>query len=128
MEKLIRILTKIIISLFLFYFIYPLFLAPFHYFTEINESIFRIIALLPALVIVFLLWKKLKFTPGQSSYIIMGGVVTGFIFFIPGFFGPLIFSPESNQGPLLGILITGPLGFFLGLLIGGVIWSKKSKK
>ena len=35
-----------------------------------------------------------------------------------GFFGPIVFKPEANQGPLLGIFITGPGGFLLGLLYG----------
>jgi hypothetical protein len=33
-----------------------------------------------------------------------------------GFFGPMLFTPEANQGPLLGILITGPAGAVLGLV------------
>ena len=28
------------------------------------------------------------------------------------------FAPEANQGPLLGIFITGPLGFIIGGLAG----------
>jgi hypothetical protein len=36
--------------------------------------------------------------------------------FCAGFFGPIIFVPGANQGPLLGIFITGPLGILVGLL------------
>lgn len=43
----------------------------------------------------------------------------GVICFSAGFFGPIILAPGANQGPLLGIFITGPLGFLFGLLIGG---------
>jgi hypothetical protein len=50
----------------------------------------------------------------------MGGLILGGIGFVGGFFGPLIFTPESNQGPLLGIFITGPLGFMVGLLLGAL--------
>ena len=46
------------------------------------------------------------------------GVIMGVIGFVGGFVGPLIFTPEANQGPLLGIFITGPLGFVLGLVVG----------
>jgi len=42
----------------------------------------------------------------------------GFVCFMAGFVGPMIFAPGANQGPLLGILITGPLGFLLGLVVG----------
>jgi hypothetical protein len=30
----------------------------------------------------------------------------------------MIFAPEANQGPLLGIFITGPLGGIVGALVG----------
>jgi len=42
--------------------------------------------------------------------------------FVAGFIGPIVFSPGSNQGPLLGIFITGPLGFLVGLIAGLVRW------
>jgi hypothetical protein len=38
--------------------------------------------------------------------------------FAAGFFGPIILRPEANQGPMLGIFITGPGGAALGLLLG----------
>jgi hypothetical protein len=34
----------------------------------------------------------------------------GMIGFIGGYVGPVILAPEANQGLLLGIFITGPLG------------------
>jgi hypothetical protein len=37
--------------------------------------------------------------------------------FVSGFFGPLLFAPEANQGPLVGILISGPAGVVLGLVL-----------
>ncbi|WP_353229285.1 hypothetical protein [Novosphingobium sp.] len=49
-----------------------------------------------------------------------GGCLLGLIGFAGGFFGPIVFMPDANQGPLLGIFITGPLGFVLGL-VGGAI-------
>jgi hypothetical protein len=42
----------------------------------------------------------------------------GGISFLLGFVGPILVSPGANQGPLLGIFISGPLGFLLGLLWG----------
>jgi hypothetical protein len=47
--------------------------------------------------------------------------ILGVIGFLGGFVGPVIFTPEANQGPLLGIFITGPLGFILGLVVGLVL-------
>lgn len=49
------------------------------------------------------------------------GAILGAIGFLGGFVGPVIFRPEANQGPLLGIFITGPLGFILGLVVGFVL-------
>jgi hypothetical protein len=46
--------------------------------------------------------------------------IVGGIGFALGFFGPMIFMPDANQGPLFGIFISGPLGFLVGLVIGVV--------
>jgi len=45
-------------------------------------------------------------------------LLLGGIGFAAGFFGPMILKPSANQGPLLGIFITGPMGFVLGLAYG----------
>jgi hypothetical protein len=37
--------------------------------------------------------------------------------FAAGFFGPIVFVPDANQGPLVGIFITGPGGVVLGALL-----------
>lgn len=37
--------------------------------------------------------------------------------FAAGFVGPMIFVPEANQGPLVGILISGPAGVVLGFVL-----------
>src|SRR4051794_39779269 len=51
-------------------------------------------------------------------FALTGGMIIGSICFIAGFIGPIIFMPHSNQGPLLGIFVTGPFGFVAGTLIG----------
>ena len=56
----------------------------------------------------------------RIGYSFLGGVILGAIGFIAGFFGPLIFTPTNNLGPLLGIFLTGPLGFVAGVLIGAL--------
>jgi hypothetical protein len=58
---------------------------------------------------------------GYLSTMFRYALVIGAIGFAGGFFGPLIFTPEANQGPLLGIFITGPLGFILGGVIGLIV-------
>jgi hypothetical protein len=48
------------------------------------------------------------------------GALVGAVSFAAGFFGPIVFAPEANQGPLLGIFITGPLGLVAGCVFGAV--------
>lgn len=55
-------------------------------------------------------------------------LVIGAIGFAGGFFGPLIFTPEANQGPLLGILITGPLGVVAGAIGGLIYWMVQRRR
>jgi hypothetical protein len=49
------------------------------------------------------------------------GWIVGGIGFAIGFAGPLVIYPKANLGPLLGILVTGPLGFVVGALGAGVV-------
>lgn len=50
----------------------------------------------------------------------LGALVLGLVGFLTGFLGPIALAPEANQGPLLGIFITGPGGALLGVLLGAV--------
>jgi hypothetical protein len=45
-----------------------------------------------------------------------------------GFVGPLVIYPKSNLGPLLGILVTGPLGFVVGVVGAAVVRVAKSPR
>lgn len=64
-------------------------------------------------------WIRADNRPEFLARRIFGGaVIVGAIGFIAGFFGPLIFAPQANQGPLLGIFITGPAGVLVGALAG----------
>ena len=49
------------------------------------------------------------------------GAIVGTAGFVAGFFGPMILVPSANQGPLLGILITGPVGAAVGFAGGAVM-------
>jgi hypothetical protein len=54
------------------------------------------------------------------------GLFVGFVTFLVGFVGPMILAPDANQGPLLGILYTGPIGVLVGLAWGMVrAWRRK---
>jgi hypothetical protein len=59
---------------------------------------------------------------GVLASMLTGALILGGIGFGAGFFGPLLLSPGSNQGPLLGLLFTGPLGTVLGAVAGLVYW------
>ena len=61
-------------------------------------------------------------TPGMFATTMAWAGIVGAVGFCGGFFGPMIFTPEANQGPLLGLFITGPLGFVAGA-IGGLTYS-----
>ncbi len=58
---------------------------------------------------------------GVLALTFSGALVVGTVGFLGGFFGPMIFAPGANQGPLLGLFITGPLGFLLGGA-GGLVY------
>lgn len=59
---------------------------------------------------------------------LIGAALAGGVGFMLGFFGPMIIAPGANQGPLLGIFITGPLGFALGFPLGFIYWFIKTRK
>jgi hypothetical protein len=89
----------------------------------------QIVSLVLAMIISAFLWKRTgSMSNGLATSILMGGIIVGAIGFIGGFIGPMIFYPESNQGPLLGIFFTGPIGFIIGLIGGGLYWLIKRKK
>jgi hypothetical protein len=48
-------------------------------------------------------------------------LVLGVVGFVCGFFGPIALSPDANQGPLLGIFISGPGGALLGAILGLIV-------
>jgi hypothetical protein len=82
-----------------------------------------LLSLLAAVLAGRYFWSRATFSPeGPAGSIVKGALLVGGIGFCAGFFGPLIFAPEANQGPLLGILITGPLGFLLGAAGGFGYW------
>ena len=54
-----------------------------------------------------------------AGFCIFSRVVIG-QWFAGGFFGPILLTPGANQGPLLGIFITGPIGFAVGGILGAI--------
>lgn len=69
-------------------------------------------------------WKAVR---ARLKWALVGGIVVGGIGFIIGFFGPLIWAPDANQGPLLGIFITGPIGFVVGAVLGAILGKPRKR-
>ena len=66
----------------------------------------------------FALFGHIPEERAKIGFALRTGVIVAFIFLVAGFFGPIILSPASNQGPLFGIFISGPGGFLLGCIVG----------
>jgi hypothetical protein len=90
-------------------------------------------SLVCALVVAWVTWKKTASIAASNSSglfasIALGAIIVGAAGFVAGIVGPIIFMPDANQGPLLGIFITGPLGFLIGGIGGFVHWRRRSKQ
>src|SRR3569832_1466092 len=72
-------------------------------------------------------WRQLEdvAATGLPVFVGTGALALGGLGFALGFFGPMIFAPEANQGPMLGIFITGPGGAVLGAVAGWIAWLKR---
>ena len=84
-------------------------------------------ALLLATAIGWLIWFQMgKASRGVMGTALVWAAVAGAIGFAGGFFGPMIFAQDANQGPMLGLFITGPLGFIGGGICGALyaLWRK----
>jgi len=62
------------------------------------------------------------------AYGVAGAVIIGFPSFLVGFIGPIILTPHANQGPLLGIFITGPIGVVIGFIAGALYAQRRRPK
>jgi hypothetical protein len=47
-------------------------------------------------------------------------LILGAVGFAAGFFGPMVLAPESNIGPIIGILFSGPGGAVAGAILGAL--------
>ena len=127
MRQLFRVIVLLFVVPATYFLIYWVPLAFVSYTKQ--PWIASVISLLCACGVGWLLWNKLGSAPSDLvSSVLSGGFILGGVAFCAGFFGPIVFAPGANQGPLLGIFITGPLGFLLGLVGGFAYWRIKKKK
>jgi len=121
------ILTGItLLSVFIFFNIFVLNVLP------IPKSIHFLgpfISFAVAILVAKFIWNRTDQLHNDTflTYTLTGGLSVGGIGLIGGFIGPMIFMPESNLGPLLGIFFMGPIGFLVGFLGGWIYWSVKRK-
>lgn len=89
----------------------------------------NVIALVVAVVVARREWLKPEAGPDSvRAWAGAGAVTLGTIGFVAGFFGPMIFAPEANQGPMLGIFITGPGGVIVGAIAGALYGLKRQRE
>ena len=60
-------------------------------------------------------------TPADFVRVLLWTAITGLVSFVAGFYAPLYFGRESPQGPLFGIVMSGPAGAIIGCVIGLVL-------
>ena len=119
MNRPARMLFSIIATVATFFFIMLFYLICFD-----QPSLARlVVALIISAVLARYSWLGGASAPiGLIRSVGFGALVTGAICFAAGFFGPIILTPDANQGPLLGIFITGPLGVLVGGVGGAIRW------
>ncbi len=78
----------------------------------------------------FAAWFTWKLVAGEriSTWVAVtgGALILGGLFFTLGFLGPMVISKDTNQGPMIGLFIAGPLGVIMGA-IGGYVYASKQK-
>jgi len=123
-----KALIRSLIFLPLIFFIFFQMFFPLFFPSAFNRRMTLLVSSLIALAICSIIWMVLVYFPGRTiSKILRIALISGVISFLLGFVGPILFSPGANQGPLLGIFITGPLGFIAGLVAGIVFRHSKRK-
>ena len=124
-----KALIRSLIFLPLIFFIFFQMFFPLFFPSAFNRRMTLLVSFLISLAICSIIWMVLVYFPGRTiSKILRIALISGVISFLLGFVGPILFSPGADQGPLLGIFITGPLGFIAGLVAGIVSSAFKKKR
>jgi hypothetical protein len=125
----VRVVGKIFVSavVFIGIFLFSFWLVFVQIVPEGMDGLATGAALLTALIAATLTWAGMNARAGGILTTMMTwGAISGAIGFCGGFFGPMMFAPAANQGPLLGIFITGPAGFVAGI-VGGLIYGTRRR-
>ncbi len=54
--------------------------------------------------------------------ILAGGLIFGLTGLFLGVGGAILLAPGNNLAPIIGIVLTGPIGFVTGLFAGAYYW------
>ena len=128
MKKILRTILSVITFVSVFFFTKLVVIATLNI-LPFNTLLSQLIALVLAFISAVFIWKKtVQIQDNFAKYCLTGGIIIGSIGFLGGFIGPMIFRPDANLGPLLGIFFTGPIGFLMGLLGGWIYWILRIKK
>ena len=120
MFTIVRVLVTAIIFAATYLFVYW---VPFSLIDDRPEFLAVVGALASALLAAGAVWRATHAVDqGLIGTALYWAAVVGGIGFVGGFFGPIILTPDANQGPLLGLFITGPLGFLAGGIGGAMAW------
>ena len=125
MKNVSRMIVLLVVVPATYCFVYwlPCSLLPFE-----PRWIANVISLGCAVVAGRFVWVKTASANNSAiSTSLLGALLIGGIGTIGGFFGPMIFTPGSSQGPLLGIFIAGPASFVVGGIIGCIYWTIKGR-
>ncbi len=96
-------------------------------FTLKSDLVSALISLPFAFFIAWTTWRSVLGNDiGIWFYCLSGALLIGAISFIIGFIGPMLIAAGGNQGPMLGLFITGPIGIIVGA-IAGFIYAKRRK-
>jgi len=127
MPSVVRGFVALLTAVAALYFVYWTFGALLHSFGA-PHLVSLITSLAAAIAAARYVWlRSASASGGFVRSTMMSALVTGAVGFTAGFFGPMIFVPGANQGPLLGIFITGPLGLMLGGAGGAIHWFARGR-
>jgi len=122
MARILKILVSFFTALVVMFFVTTM----LSIFTTLSDAISSALSLPFAFFVGWTVWKSASRKKiGVGFSVLSGALIFGGLGFSIGFLGPLLFAPDANQGPMLGIFITGPLGIVAGAIVGYIYWSRK---
>ncbi|MDH7445857.1 hypothetical protein [Aquimarina sp. 2201CG14-23] len=116
----------VFITIYLFTYVVMTYITPE---TLITLIVSQSISILLAILSMMLVYKKtIHISNDLATHIVVGGFIVGPIVFFLDYFVPVIITPTSHQGPLIGVFIAGPIGFVVGLISGLIYWKTRGKR